>query len=239
MKDKWTEEQKKILMDNLEILSYKEIGVLVGKSKTAVSMYCHSHKIERSEKAQKRINKRTNTTMFVKGQKPWNTGTKGLTKPNSTSFKAGDTKSIVLPEFSISYKENKNGQTYKVIKIGSKWIRLQRYNWEQLFGPIPEGYVIVFKDGDSLNCDPENLECITKKEQLRRMLAYTIKKAEARKALQAEMKGKPKSKQLYFKKRVLETTSNEIPVKINDKMTIYVKPGQDIEAIKKKYSQLT
>lgn len=247
----WTSEEIQLLKDNINKLSYREIGAMIGKTKGAVSQFVCQHKDEeeevngeiikpyvRNEKAKKRIIKRTNKTIFKPGQKPWNTGTRGVVKPNKTSFTTGNSANVALPEFSISYKENKNGNKYKVIKVGKAWVRLHRYNWEQLFGPIPEGYVIFFKDGDSLNCDPTNLECITKAEQRRRLMAYIIKLAEQRKALKEEVKNKPKSKQLYFKGKKKEDSCNEIPVKINDKTTIYVKPGQDIEAIKRKYSHL-
>lgn len=247
----WTKEEIQVLKDNIQKLSYREIGAMIGKSKGAVSQFVCQHKDEeelvngeivkpfvRSEKAQKRIIIRTNTTVFKPGQKPWNTGTKGLVKPNKTSFTSGNSANIAYPEFSISYKENKNGKKYKVIKIGNGWVRLHRYNWEQLFGPIPDGYVIWFKDGDSLNCDPQNLECIDKAEQRRRLMSYKIKMAAQRRALEDLAKSKPKQKPLYFKPQPKVEKISEIPVKINDKTTIYVKPGADIEAIKQKYSHL-
>jgi hypothetical protein len=231
----WPAEHVKILNDNLEILSYAEIANLIGRTRSSVSQYCFNNKITRSAKSQKKINKRSNTTQFRKGQTPWNKDTKGLVKANSTSFKKGDPPAHVLPEFSISYKENKDGHKYKVIKIGTQWVRLHRYNWEQLYGPIPKGYVIIFKDGDSLNCDPENLECITKAEKMRREMSYAINRTETRKRLAQEQKH---TKPLHFKKREQATVSDEIAVKINDKTTVFVKPGQDIEAVRRRYNNL-
>lgn len=45
---------------------------------------------------------------------------------------------------------------------------LHRKNWEDVYGPIPEGYIVVFRDGDRLNCESENLELITRKENMKR-----------------------------------------------------------------------
>lgn len=38
-------------------------------------------------------------------------------------------------------------------------VQLHRVVWEENFGPIPAGYKVYFKDGNSLNCKPENLYC--------------------------------------------------------------------------------
>jgi hypothetical protein len=39
---------------------------------------------------------------------------------------------------------------------------LSRYNYRKAFGPIPKNHVIKFRDGDALNCDPSNLECVSR-----------------------------------------------------------------------------
>lgn len=38
--------------------------------------------------------------------------------------------------------------------------RLHRIVWSQERGPVPKGHKVVFKDGDRLNCDISNLECL-------------------------------------------------------------------------------
>lgn len=45
-------------------------------------------------------------------------------------------------------------------RIGKGVRRLHRVIWEHHNGPIPDGYDIHHKDGNTLNNDPENLECI-------------------------------------------------------------------------------
>jgi hypothetical protein len=42
--------------------------------------------------------------------------------------------------------------------------------WEKLNGPVPEGYCIYRTDGDPDNNDPSNLECIPKKDIVKRNL---------------------------------------------------------------------
>ena len=37
--------------------------------------------------------------------------------------------------------------------------------WEDAHGKIPKGHLIIFKDNNSLNCDLDNLMCISRAEQ--------------------------------------------------------------------------
>ena len=41
------------------------------------------------------------------------------------------------------------------------WMMKTRYVWEQHNGPIPKGHCIVQLDGDTLNCNIENLRCVS------------------------------------------------------------------------------
>lgn len=59
-----------------------------------------------------------------------------------------------------------SGLKYWYVKQGSKMVAYHRLVWERKNGSIPEGYKIYFKDGNGLNCSPDNLEC--KKGHMRR-----------------------------------------------------------------------
>ncbi len=45
--------------------------------------------------------------------------------------------------------------------VSSTYVKLAHYNWINTYGEIPEGFMLVHKDKDQLNCNIENLECIT------------------------------------------------------------------------------
>ncbi len=68
---------------------------------------------------------------------------------------------LALPEA----RSPKPALPYKYIctAIG-KWELYHRYLWQQTHGAIPQGHCIWFKDGDTMNCSIENLECISRKE---------------------------------------------------------------------------
>lgn len=54
---------------------------------------------------------------------------------------------------------------YKKIKLADPrtWEYLHRKIWTDHHGEIPDGYAVVFKDADPLNCDISNLEMISRK----------------------------------------------------------------------------
>ena len=86
-------------------------------------------------------------TMFKKGNKPHNT------KPIGT----------------INVRADTQGRLYQYIKIkDSQWELLQRYVWTQANGEIPPGSVVIFLDGNYLNCELNNLQVISRRENMAR-----------------------------------------------------------------------
>ncbi len=69
----------------------------------------------------------------------------------------------------FEFEKKDNGEKYYYIRISKgKWVLYQRYLWEQIYGSIPKGMLIAFKDNDPLNCALENLEMISRIENLQR-----------------------------------------------------------------------
>ena len=86
-------------------------------------------------------------TMFKRGNKPHNT------KPNGT----------------INVRADKSGRLYQYIKIKDcQWELLQRHVWTQANGEIPPGSVVIFLDGNYLNCELNNLQVISRRENMAR-----------------------------------------------------------------------
>ena len=109
-------------------------------------------------------------TRFKKGNKSWNKDTKGLTGANRTSFKQNNRPHNWKPIG--SERETKDGYIevkYKdERKAKSNYELKQRLIWIEHNGPIEKGYVVVFKDGDTRNFDIENLELLSKGENMLR-----------------------------------------------------------------------
>jgi hypothetical protein len=56
------------------------------------------------------------------------------------------------------------GQPRKVIKRPEGYILLAPYIYQKEIGPIPAGHIVTHKDKDPLNCEPDNLESISREE---------------------------------------------------------------------------
>lgn len=125
-------------------------------------------------------------TQFRKGHIPAN---KGLRRPGwsagrmaETQFRKGERRGqaaqnwkpigTVLPDaegyLRLKVRDAVHGKEATGFGNTKVWPLLRRHVWEQHFGAIPKGYVIAFKDGWRQNCEPENLECISRTELARR-----------------------------------------------------------------------
>ena len=112
-------------------------------------------------------------TQFQKGQAPPNKGQKMskdlYQKVAKTMFKKGSKPMNTQPIGTIHQRKDTGGKMYQYIKLSdSNWQLLNRYTWELHNGPIPKGMVVVYKDGNYLNNDINNLLMITKKENMAR-----------------------------------------------------------------------
>lgn len=92
-------------------------------------------------------------TQFQKGNKPLNwkpIGSERITKDGYVEIKIRD------------LQGNRNWE------LKHRWIYIQN------FGPIPRNHVVVFKDGDMTNLDINNLELITKEENMKRNSLHNL-----------------------------------------------------------------
>ena len=124
-----------------------------------------------------------NASRFKKGQRPFNKGKYHPVK-SSTQFKKGHIPKNHKPVGSIRLQADKSGKQYYMIKIAepNKWMLLHRYKWEQKYGKILYNMLLIFKDRNTLNTDIDNLELITRAENMDRNRNYK-KFSETMKAL--------------------------------------------------------
>jgi hypothetical protein len=106
---------------------------------------------------------------FKKGHQTWNKGMKGLKFPGSerTQFKKGQIPPNTLYDGAITIHTDWNGRhdhrRYKWIRLGKmKWKMLHVFIWEHFYGSVPPGHIVVFANGDSMNCRLDNLRCISR-----------------------------------------------------------------------------
>lgn len=110
-------------------------------------------------------------------RKNWMTGRTGCFKkgniphpdahpkgPNKTSFKRGNLPHNWKPMGST--RISKDGYIEIKIEEPNKWQLKHIWVWLNENGEVPEDHCVSFKDGDKINCDPVNLELISRNTNL-------------------------------------------------------------------------
>lgn len=97
-------------------------------------------------------------------------------KSRQTTFKKGNLPPNTKYDGALSVRTDLDaGRAYIHIRLAkAKWQMLHVYTWEQTNGAVPEGHIIVFKDGDNTNVVLENLECITLADNMRRNTIHRL-----------------------------------------------------------------
>ena len=118
-----------------------------------------------------------NRGVFQKGNVPFNKGKKwseymspeGRKILEATQFKKGNINHKNTFDGNVTIRRDSRGYYYKQIRLSkSVWQKYHQYIWEQVNGKIPDGMLVVFKDKDTMNCNIENLELISRKENMER-----------------------------------------------------------------------
>ena len=171
---KWTNEQEQLLSKLYPDTKTKELCKIFD---------CKAHNIY--NKANKMGLRKSNSylyaevytitpnveSQFKKNHTPWNKGMKGLQMGGvETQFKKGSKPHNWKPDGST--RVDKDGFT--MIKVNGKYVLYHRHLWIQENGKVPEGYVVAFKDGDKSNITLDNLELITKQENMARNTVHRL-----------------------------------------------------------------
>lgn len=115
---------------------------------------------------------------FSKGHKPFNLGQKMskelFEKCKVSMFTSGHEPHNIKYD---GYERIDNKDGYIHVRIAKGKFKLKhRLIWEQHYGPIPKGHIIIFKDKNKLNTNIENLMMISMKEnmEINRVTKYPL-----------------------------------------------------------------
>ena len=108
-----------------------------------------------------------NNGCFKKGNTPWNKGKKGIHLSPESEFKKGQLVGEGHPSWKGGIQKLKSDCNYLWAGNGKR-VRRPRAVYEEHFGEIPKGFVIVHKDGNRYNDHPDNLEAISRAENMKR-----------------------------------------------------------------------
>lgn len=169
-----------------------DIAKLLGKSVEYVYGLANSQGIHKTEeyKAQvlqdlaKNLQECGKGHRFKKGDTPPN---KGLRRPGwgpgrmkETQFKKGNRTGRANQTYKPIGTERISKDGYLERKVNddmplqARWKQVHRIVWEEHNGPIPDSHVIVFKDGNKLNCDIANLKMLTRQELMSRNTVHNL-----------------------------------------------------------------
>jgi hypothetical protein len=185
MRRLWTDSEIEILRALYPDHTAKEINEVLGRSMSSIYGKADLLNISKSEQFNhsvlsgrlSRVTHNLAPTQFKKGHKPFNKGKslsefmseEGIEKISRAWFTKGHLPHNTSSDGEIRIRCDKNNTTYKYIRISlGVWKALHVYNWEKVNGPVPEGFIVVFKSSDRMNCDISNLELITRGENMLR-----------------------------------------------------------------------
>ena len=189
----WTEMQELILVEKYPDTKTEEIAKLIGIPLSKVRTRATKLGLKKSAEFMRsplsgRLEKGTtlgSNNLFKKGSTPANKGKKlhevvkdpkAIERIKANQFKKGGQPHNTKSDGTITIRrDNKTSRPYK-------WIRIAQGHWEMLhcvlykkhFGPVPNGFVISFKDGNSLNVVIDNLEIISTEENMRRNTIHNL-----------------------------------------------------------------
>lgn len=88
-----------------------------------------------------------------------------IKKFKSNQYKKGDLPHNTKEEGYVTIRKQHNGYQYLYAKVNGKMRLMHRWVYEIHYGSLPNGFNVQFRDGDTLNVDPENLYAIDRKTQ--------------------------------------------------------------------------
>lgn len=116
---------------------------------------------------------------FKPGQTPAN---KGLRRPgwapgrmSHTQFKKGQMRGAAQSNYLPIGSERISKDGYLERKVtddhpvpARRWVGVHRLLWEEFLGPVPPGFVVIFKNGDKRDVRIDNLQLLSQGENMRR-----------------------------------------------------------------------
>lgn len=188
---RWTAGQLELLKRHYPHRPTREIVMMCGHSLTSV--YQHAQQLGLKKSAEfnaspdcgriKKGSTRGAAFRFQKGHVPAN---KGLRRPGwhagrmrETQFKKGQFPVNKDPGFYVIGALRVNADGYIDMRVsfepGAKgWRALHRILWEDRHGTVPKSHVVVFRNGDALDCWYDNLELISRAELCRRNSVHNL-----------------------------------------------------------------
>lgn len=159
----------------------REIATIIGCSVHAVNNRAHTLGLKKPAKFRlavcQELGRKLATSgtdhRFPKGHIPANKGKKMpeeiYERCQKGMFKKGNLPKNTLYDGAERIRTDRNGKPYIWVRLSAgKWKYKHILQWEKVYGKIPPDKILYCKDGNTLNCKPENWEPVTKAESMAR-----------------------------------------------------------------------
>lgn len=184
---RWTDADKETLSENFQTHTCKQIAAMIGCTEAAVKKMRKALGIKKTKESLSKIYSRPNTGQFSKGTLPKNT----------------------LQDQAITERKDAKGNVYKWIRISlGKWQPLHIYNWIAAGNTITPGHVLAFKNGNTCDPDVNNLELISRSENLKRNRRQYLSETEHRKSARSVIKEIEKANKKALRQAVKRDLQN-------------------------------
>lgn len=184
----WTAEQVAIVIEMFADNYTADVCKMVGRCYSSVAQKAMELGLKKSDefrsmeltKQGNRLRVAGAKNRFGKGHEPANKGkqmsAEVYEKAKHTFFKKGFVPhNTAEADGAITIRnETKSNRSYKYIRLSlGNWFPYHQYLWEKQNGKQPKGHCLWFKDGNTMNCELDNLELISREEN---MLRNTIQR---------------------------------------------------------------
>lgn len=187
----YTADEDQFIRDNFIQFNFHELARRMGRSKCGIISRIKTLGLVLPDEIKKQ---RIEKARFKKGHVPANKGKKGWCAPGCeiTWFKKGHKPENTKYDGAITIRQphkDRGASPYLYIRVKeSRWVPLHQHIWRSAGKKIPHNHIVVFKDGNSIDweskvskysykklydflisrCKLENLELISRQENLRR-----------------------------------------------------------------------
>lgn len=176
--EKYPEHNARVIAEflNVTVLSVYYMARDLGLKKSQEFL-----KSDKSGRLNKKLAEVGKPYRFPKGHVPANKGKKLpqhiKEKIKHTWFKKGQLPPNTKFDGHISIRIDSKGRPYAHIRVAQgKYELLHRNLWEKHHGPVPVGKIVAFINGDSSDIKIENLELITREENMLRNTRHNYPK---------------------------------------------------------------
>ena len=163
----WTDEKLEKLKALFPVTTNAELAIIFGTTNKAVQQAGHNYKLYKTEEHIAAHRK----GQFDGSRPVWNKGMKGLLIPGSEKgfFKKGNLPHNTKQDGAISIRNDQSGRPYRFVRVKiGVWVHESVVIYEAAHGKIPKNMVVRHINGDTLDNSIENLELITKTENMAR-----------------------------------------------------------------------